>query len=120
MTARKGVVENYIDGFRRGDLAQIESCLSDDVVWALHGDKTLVGKDAFAAEAASGGDTKPDLTVDRLVEEGDTVVAMGHGSVALGDGVPVDFIFCEVFTFTGQLVSRLDTFHIWLTGAPAR
>lgn len=114
MTARKGVVETYIDGFRRGDLARIVSCLGDDVVWALHGNKTLVGKDAFAAEAAAGGGVQPALTIDRLIEEGDTVVAMGHGSVPLGDSAPTDFAFCEVFTFTGAVVSRLDTFHIWL------
>ena len=110
MAARKGVVETYIDGFRRGDLARIVSCLGDDVVWALHGNKTLVGKDAFAAEAAAGGGVQPALTIDRLIEEGDTVVAMGHG----GDSAPTDFAFCEFFTFTGAVVSRLDTFHIWL------
>ena len=42
------------------------------------------------------------------------MVAMGHGSVPLGDSAPTDFAFCEVFTFTGAVVSRLDTFHIWL------
>ena len=79
---QKAVVEKYTDGFRRGDLAQIMSCLSDDVVWALHGAKTLVGKDAFAAEADSGGGPNPELTLDRLVEEGDTVAVVGHGCVA--------------------------------------
>lgn len=81
------MVEKYTDGFRRGDLGQILSCLSDDVVWALHGTKTLVGKDAFAV--------------------------VGHGGVSLG-GDPHEFVYSEVFTFTGGLVSRLDTFHIWL------
>jgi uncharacterized protein len=71
VTAQKMVVEKYTDGFRKGDLAQILSCLSDDVVWALHGAKTLVGKDAFAAEADSGGGPNPELTLDRLVEEGE-------------------------------------------------
>jgi hypothetical protein len=46
---RKRIVERYIDGFRRSDHAQILSCLADDVVWALHGHKTLHGKDAFDA-----------------------------------------------------------------------
>jgi hypothetical protein len=40
-----------------------------------------------------------------------------HGSVSLG-GDPVDFVYSEVFTFTGGLVSRLDTFHIWLGERP--
>ena len=117
MTRQKAVVERYTEGFRRGDLTQILSCLTDDVVWALHGAKTLHGKDAFAAEADSGDGPTPELTLDRMVEEGDTVAVIGHGSVSLGHD-PVDFVFSEVFTFTGGLVSRLDTFDIWLGEIP--
>ena len=117
VTAQKMVVEKYTDGFRRGDLAQILSCLTDDVVWALHGAKTLVGKEAFAEEADGAGGPLPDLTLDRIVEEGDTVAVIGHGNVSMGDD-PRAFVYSEVFTFTGGLVSRLDTFHIWLGEAP--
>jgi ketosteroid isomerase-like protein len=119
VTGRKAVVERYTDGFRTGDLAKILSCLSDDVVWALHGSKTLTGKTAFAAEADSAGAPNPELTLDRLVEDGDMVAAVGHGSVALGDADPAEFVYAEVFTFTDGLVSRLDTFHIWLSEVPA-
>ena len=136
-TQQKAVVEKYTDGFGRGDLAQILSCLSDDVVWALHDTKTLVGKDAFAAEADSGdGGPNPDLTLDLASRggtplasggppacggEGDTVAGVGHGGVSLG-GDPHQFSpasgrcpqYSDVFTFAGGLVSRLDTFHIWL------
>jgi uncharacterized protein len=113
VSEQKAVVEKYTDGFRTGDLAKILSCLTDDVVWALHGAKTLMGKEAFAAEADSGGGPNPELTLDRLVEEGDTVAVVGHGRVSLGSD-PHEFVYSEVFTFTGGLVSRLDTFHIWL------
>ena len=58
MTKQKAVVETYTDGFRTRDLAKILSCLTDDVVWALHGEKTLVGRDASTAEADSGGRTR--------------------------------------------------------------
>jgi ketosteroid isomerase-like protein len=57
MTEQKAIVALYTDGFRRRDLAQLHSGLTDDVVWALHGDKTLVGRDAFAAEADQGDGT---------------------------------------------------------------
>ena len=50
VSTRKQIVEKYIDGFRRTDHAQILSCLTDDVVWELHGYRTLRGKDAFDAE----------------------------------------------------------------------
>lgn len=117
MTAQKAIVRRYTDGFRRGELPQILSCLSDDVVWALHGDKRLVGKAAFAVEADSGGGPNPELQLDRLVEEGDTVAVVGHGCVPR-DGGPVDFVYSEVFTFADGLVSRLDTFHVWVGEAP--
>ena len=118
MTTQKAVVEKHTDGFRRGDLAQFVSCLTDDVVWALYGAKSLVGKDAFAAEADSGDGPNPELTLDRLIEEGDTVAVIVHGTVSLG-GDPHDLVYSEVFTFTDGLVSRLDTFHIWLGEVPA-
>jgi hypothetical protein len=63
------------------------------------------------------GGPNPELTLDRLVEEDDTVAVIGHGSVSLG-GDPHAFVYSEVFTFRGGLVSRLDTFHIWLRGVP--
>jgi hypothetical protein len=51
----------------------------------------------------------------RLVEEGDTVVAVGSGRMTPRAGDPVTFVFTEVFTFTGDLVSCLKTFHINLS-----
>ena len=120
MTEQKTLVERYTEGFRRGDLPQILSCLADDVVWELHGSKTLVGKQAFAAEADSGGTPNPELTLDRLVEEGDAVAVVGHGSVVLGHGDPVQFEYAEVFTFTDGFFSRPDTFHVWLGDLTAR
>jgi uncharacterized protein len=115
MSTRKRIVEQYIDGFRRGDHAQILSCLTDDVVWALHGYKTLHGKDAFDAEIENEGfEGSPTLTLERLIEEGDTVVAAGAGSTAEKGGRRRDFVFCDVFSFRGEAVSRLDTYHVWL------
>jgi uncharacterized protein len=119
VSSQKATVQRYTDGFRSGDLAQILSCLTDDVVWAFHGHKTLTGKDAFATEADSAGGPIPELQLDRLIEERDTVAVVGHGSADLGTGEPVDFVYSEVFTFTDGLVSRLDTFHIWLGEVPA-
>ena len=118
MSSQKATVQRYTDGFRSGDLAQLVSCLTEDVVWALHGAKTLRGRDAFAAEADSAGGPIPELHLDRLIEEGDTVAVVGHGRVDMGTG-PVDFVYSEVFTFTAGLVSRLDTFHVWLAEVSA-
>jgi uncharacterized protein len=117
LASHKAVVEEYIDGFRRTDHAAILGCLTDDVVWVLHGYRTLHGRDAFDAEiendAAVGS---PTLNLDRLIEEGDTVVAVGNGEMTLKEAGPVRFVFTEVFTFTGERISRLETFHINVGG----
>lgn len=115
MCTRKRIVERYVDGFRRSDHAQILSCLTDDVVWVLHGYKTLRGKDAFDAEIENEAfEGSPTLTIDRLIEEGDSVACTGGGSLAEKGGNRREFVFCEGFTFTGDAVSRLDTYHVWL------
>jgi hypothetical protein len=50
LTSHKQVVEAYIEGFRRTDHEAIRACLADDIVWVLHGYRTLEGKEAFDAE----------------------------------------------------------------------
>src|SRR5262245_55904316 len=114
MSVHKRIVEKYMEGFRRGDHDLVLTCLADDVVWVLHGYKTLRGKDAFEAEikgtSFEGGLV---LTLDRLIEEGDTVVATGSSATETADDKR-ELVFCELFRFSGEAVSRLDTYHVWL------
>jgi ketosteroid isomerase-like protein len=96
----------------------ILACLTDDVEWVLHGYRTLRGKAAFDGEIESDDAAvgSPTLHLDRLIEEGDTVVAIGSGEMTLEEADRVAFVFAEVFTFTGDRISRLETFHINLGG----
>lgn len=118
MSMRKDVVEKYIDGFRRGDHEQILSCLTDDVRWEIYGHATIRGKSEF--EGAIESDATPGLptlTIDRLIEEGDSVVAVGGGNVALAVGGRLTFVFSDVFTFTGDAISRLESYQVNLSGS---
>lgn len=116
MPSQKHVVQNYLDGFRRSDHSQVLSCLTDDVVWELPGYRTLAGKDAFDAEIENEEfEGSPSLTLDRLIEEGDSVVAVGAGLTRRKDGNEVRFVFCDVFTFTGDKISRLESYLVNLT-----
>jgi uncharacterized protein len=113
MTPRKDVVEAYIEGFRRTDHEQILACLTDDVVWVLPGYATLTGKDAFDAEIQNEAFVgSPLLTIHRLVEEGDTVVAVGSGEASRREGGVLSFVFCDVFMFTGDKINRLETYQV--------
>ena len=80
MSRRKAVVEAYFEGFRRSDHQAILACLTDDVVWDLAGYKHLRGRTAFDQEIENDDFVgSPTLTVERVVEDGDTVVATGRG-----------------------------------------
>ena len=113
MSARKHAVERYFDGFRASDHGVILDLLTDDVVWDLPGFKHLVGKAAFDGEieneAFSGS---PTLELDRLVEEGDTVVAIGTGHGTFRAGETHRFAYCDVFTFAGPLIRRVESYVV--------
>lgn len=77
--------------------------------------KTLKGKDAFDAEIENEDfEGNPALTIDRIIEEGDSVAVTDSGSVTKRGGERVQFKFSEMFTFSGDAISRLETYHIWL------
>ncbi len=117
MSRRKVVVERYFDGFRRTDHQQILACLTDDVTWDLPGYTHLRGKEAFDREIENEQFVgSPTLTVDRLVEEGDTVVATGNGKATHKSGDVHRFVFCDVFTFAGDQICRVESYLVPLGG----
>jgi ketosteroid isomerase-like protein len=114
---RKALVERYCDGFRAGDHAVVLATLTDDVAWDLPGFRHLRGKTAFDTEIENPTFTgRPRLHVDRLVEEGETVVAVGSGRAALAAGGHHDFAFCDVFTFRAELIARVESYVVALSG----
>jgi uncharacterized protein len=115
---RKQLVERYCDGFRTRDHASILGGLTDDVVWDLPGYAHLEGKPAFDGEIANPAFTgHPTLHVDRLVEEGATVVAIGSGRAAMTGSGDHHFGFCDVFTFRGDLIARVESYVVALNDA---
>ena len=113
MSGRKAVVETYFDGFRRGDHEVILACLTDEVAWDLPGYRHLVGKDAFDQEIENEEFVgSPTLNVDRLIEEGDIVVAVGNGETTHKSGEIHRFAFCDVFTFAGDKICRVESYLV--------
>jgi ketosteroid isomerase-like protein len=116
--ARKTVVDRYFDGFRRSDHDAILACLTADVVWDLPGFKHLEGKAAFDGEIENENFMgSPRLAVDRMVEEGDTVVAIGTGATRQTNGAVFEFAFCDVFTFRADGIRRVESYIVSLGSA---
>jgi ketosteroid isomerase-like protein len=113
MSARKQAVEAYFEGFRRSDHQAILALLTDDVVWDLPGFRHLQGKEAFDGEIENPDfEGSPHLVVDRLVEEGDVVVAIGTGRGTHRTNGPFEFAYNDVFTFRGDLIARVESYVV--------
>lgn len=111
MTPNKKTVETYMDAFRRTDRPVILSCLTDDVAWELPGMFTAHGKDAFNAHIVDEGFTgAPEITVTRMIEEDDVVVAEGTVLTQQTDGNRQRLVFCDVFEMRDAKIKRLVSY----------
>ena len=118
MSARTAVMEASVDDFRRGDHQVVPSCPTEDVVREVHGHATVHGRQEFAGavtEDATPG--LPMLELERLAEEGDTVVAVGNGSVALAADGRLVVVCCDVCTFVGDRIRSLAGYQVDLSGS---
>ena len=97
-STNKRTVEQYMDGFRRSDHQLILSCLTDDVEWIISGAFHVKGKEAFDKEIENPASVgRPAISVTRLTEEGDVVVAEGSVRAMRSDGGSLNAVFCDVF-----------------------
>jgi ketosteroid isomerase-like protein len=106
--SNKNVIEIYMDGFRKGDHEQILSCLTDNVIWEMTGLFYKVGKEAFDKEIENDAFIgKPTISLVRMVEEGNIVVAEGAVTCQMKNGGLLDAMFCDVFHFEGDKIKQL-------------
>ena len=111
MTENKRAVERYIDGFNKSDHGQILSCLTDDVEWDMPGAFHLAGKEAFDREIENDAFVgSPTVTITRMVEENDVVVAEGAVRATRKDGGVLNAVFCDVFAMRNAKIRRLTTY----------
>jgi ketosteroid isomerase-like protein len=100
-----------MDGFRKTDHEQILSCLTEDVRWTIPGGFDIQGLAAFDKEienAAFMG--HPVITVTRLTEENDVVVAEGFVGARRRDGTVLNLAMCDVFEMKGGKIRHLTSY----------
>jgi uncharacterized protein len=107
----KQTIERYMEGFRRSDHAMVLSCLTDDVEWVITGMFHTTGKAAFDKEIENEAFVgSPAITVSRLVEEADVVVAEGTVKARKRAGGALNLVFCDVFTMRQGKVRQLVSY----------
>jgi ketosteroid isomerase-like protein len=83
------------------------SCLTDDVVWEMPGFFHLGGKEAFDKEIENPAFTgRPEITVTRMIEENNVVVAEGSVRAARSSGGYLNAVFCDVFVMQGGKIKQ--------------
>jgi ketosteroid isomerase-like protein len=113
MSRNKKTVEDYIEGFRRSDHGLVLSCLTEDVEWEMPGAFHLRGKKAFDGEIENPEFVgSPTITITRLVEEDDVVVAEGTVRARRKTGASLHAVFCDVFVMERGKIRRLITYLV--------
>lgn len=111
MTENKQTVDKYMDGFRKSDHEQVLSCLTDEVEWDMPGVFHLTGKEAFDKEIENEAFVgSPAISITRMTEENDIVVAEGSVRTQRKDGGVLNAMFCDVFVMDRNRVRRLTTY----------
>jgi len=107
----KETVEAYMDAYAKWDHEGVLRCLTDDIEWIVPGAFHLRGKEAFDKEIEGEGNPRPpQISVDRMVEEDDIVVAEGQVRQPLADGTHVDLAYCDVFRLRDGKIFHLTSY----------
>lgn len=109
-----------MEAFRKSDHAEVLACLTEDVVWDMPGAFHLVGKDAFDGEIENPGFVgRPTITITRMIEEGDVVVAEGAVRAQRVDGSYLEADFCDVFVMKEGRIQRVTSYLVETSRRPA-
>jgi ketosteroid isomerase-like protein len=113
MKRNKEVVQQYMDGFNAGDHAKILECLTENIVWDMPGLFHLSGKEAFDKEIENDNfEGKPTVSIIRLIEENNIVVAEGTVQCKIRAGGILDAMFCDVFQMERGKIKQLTTYQM--------
>lgn len=121
MSTHKDIIKKYLDGVHDGDKDLVLSLVTDDVLLEKKGQPAMRGKAVLSAvmdnqdgivSKEAGAAPRPVHKVERMIEEGDTVVVNGTAIVALPTGGQLEFLFSDYFVFKGDLISGIESFFI--------
>lgn len=118
MAGHRETLQTGYEAFAGGDLEAVMALAHDDVLWqgtpveTVPGAGDHRGKEAIAAMLGQIPEHWDgfSVTADQFVEDGDTVVVLGHvDASARSTGTAVKVPFAHVLTFEGGKVRRMTS-----------
>lgn len=113
----KAVLREANVAIDRGDTEGFLSHCTDDLQWTAVGEMTLRGKDAVRTWMATAYLTPPKYSVDEMIAEGDSLVAIGEIMVKDKDGRTAPHLYCDVWRLRSGKLAELRAFVIKATAA---
>ncbi len=110
MTANKRTVQKFMDAVSMANTTDVLLCLTDDVEWVVPGVSHMKGKAEFAKQIGSDGVTRCTITITRMTEENNVVIAEGSVQIAKTDGDLHNTVFCDVFVLQDAKIKHLTAY----------
>lgn len=110
--SNKAILEQANAAVRAGDNEGFLEHCTDDIRWTTVGEGTLQGKQAVRDWMKTAYASPPRFHVERLVAEGDMVVALGTIMADGADGQPAELVYSDVWRFRDGKMAELDAFVI--------
>ncbi len=105
MSRRKAITEKHL-------VEKDYSQLTDDAEWLEVGaSEPAQGKQAYIEYGKPGPQIASlRVVIDRMIEEGNTVVAEGRVTLTKKDGTTMKVQFCDLFDFEGERIRRKTSY----------
>lgn len=106
------ILEAANEAIRRNDHEGFLAHCSDDTRWTFVGDLTLDGKAAVRRWMEESYVEPPRFTVDRMIADGEFVVALGRIEAVDAEGRATTKDYCDVWRFRDHLMVELRAFVV--------
>ena len=101
---KKKFLKTFNESFANGDTTFICSHVSEDIVWEIHGDKSIKGKQNFNKEIHSMKHNIADeLIIHSIITHGKE--ASVNGEIKMGNS---KYAFCDVYRFTSAASTKIN------------
>jgi uncharacterized protein len=109
--SNKHIIQQYMDSYNKLDGEAIHSLLAEDIEWVCPGAFHLKGKNAVDHEISHHEyDEAPQITVIRMIEEGNVVIAEGTVRAKHKGQDAVHLLFCDVFEIHDGKIRKLTSY----------
>jgi ketosteroid isomerase-like protein len=107
----KEILKKANQAFSEGNYEEFLTYCTEDTKWTYVGDRTLEGKDQVRAYLATAYEESI-FEIERYIEDGENLVAMGWGKLKGEDGQIVHYSVCDVWKFRAGKMAELKAFVI--------